>query len=216
MKLKRIFKISLLLLAVLMISAVSAAENNMTADAVQLENNQNAEIEIKENNGDLLSQDDDEAIGVNENFESETVLSSPNNSDKLEVSSDNVVLKKSISEKPLTSSKQKTYVATMKIKVSNHWYNSKILKTGDELLIAATSRYGQHGKGVTIGTMIDAGQEGQHSTKLIKAKVWFKNTKTGKIKIITKSAKSNGYNIKKFNWMKNYKPYKAKIWYKFR
>ena len=100
--------------------------------------------------------------------------------------------------------------------MSNHWYTSKTLKTGDCLLTAATSKNGQHGRSVTIGTMIDAGQEGQHSTKLIKAKVWFKNTKTGKIITRTKTSTNNYYNIKKFSWINGYKPYKAKVWYKFR
>ena len=217
MKLKKILTMTIILLAILTISAVSAAENNMTTDIVQLEDSQmNDEIGIKKNNSDILAQDKSiEEIGAaNDSSQCEPILSTTITRDKLETSSNDVILKQEITEKPLTSSR--TYTITYKVKVSNHWYTSKTLKTGDCLLTAATSKNGQHGRSVTIGTMIDAGQEGQHSTKLIKAKVWFKNTKTGKIITRTKTSTNNYYNIKKFSWINGYKPYKAKVWYKFR
>lgn len=61
---------------------------------------------------------------------------------------------------------------------------------------------------------IDAGQEGQHSTKLLKAKVWYKNTQTGKTITKTKYATKNKRDIKKFSWISGYKPIKVKVWYK--
>ena len=113
--------------------------------------------------------------------------------------------------------KSKKYTATLKLKVDDMYYSTKKLKTGDRLEACANSYSGgQHGKGITIGTMIEAGQEGQHSTKLIKAKVWFKNDNNGKIKTKIQKAGKNKYNIKKVKWINGYTPYKVKVWYKYR
>ena len=105
---------------------------------------------------------------------------------------------------------------TLTLHVNSNWYSQARLKTGDVLLGTASSYFRQHGKGVSIGTMIDAGQEGQHSTRLIKAKVWFENDYTGNVITRTHSSANNGYNIKKFNWIDGYTPYKAQVWYKHR
>ena len=105
---------------------------------------------------------------------------------------------------------------TLTLHVNSNWYSQARLKTGDVLLGTASSYFRQHGKGVSIGTMIDAGQEGQHSTRLIKAKVWFENDYTGNVITRTHSSTHNGYNIEKFNWIDGYTPYKAQVWYKHR
>ena len=105
---------------------------------------------------------------------------------------------------------------TFKLRV-DHWkYSGKRLKTGDLLLAVANSYDRQHSKGISIGTMIDAGQEFQHSTRLIQAKVWFKNEFTGKVITKIKGATRSGYNIKHMNWIEDYIPYKAKVWYTYR
>ena len=105
---------------------------------------------------------------------------------------------------------------TLTLHVNSNWYAQARLKTGDVLLGTASSYFRQHGKGVSIGTMIDAGQEGQHSTRLIKAKVWFENDYTGEVITRTHSSVYKGYNIKKFDWIDGYTPYKAQVWYKHR
>ena len=102
---------------------------------------------------------------------------------------------------------------TLKLKVDRSKYCEKKLKTGDVLLAVANSYDRQHPKGVSIGTMIDAGQEGQHSTKLIKAKIWFKNKYTGSVITRTVGSSYSGYNIQHVNWIDGYVPYKAKVWY---
>lgn len=122
-----------------------------------------------------------------------------------------------LSKTSTVSVKKKTtgYTVTLKLKPNSIYYSEKRLKTGDLLLAAATSRQGQHAKGVTIGTMIDAGQEGQHSTKIIKGIVYYKNMNTGKIITRTQtSTVNNNRNLKKLPWITGYTPYKAKIWYK--
>lgn len=106
------------------------------------------------------------------------------------------------------------YKVTFKLKPYSSFYSEVKLKTGDILLAAATNRNGQHGRGVTIGTLINAGLEGQHSTKLVKGIVLYKNKNTGKI--ITKTQKEtdwNDHNLKRLPWINGYVPYKAKVWY---
>ncbi|MBR3140912.1 MAG: hypothetical protein IKF11_08630, partial [Methanobrevibacter sp.] len=49
-------------------------------------------------------------------------------------------------------------------------------------------------------------------TKLVKAKFYFKNKKTGKI--ITKTSKKVKYSTIKVKPIKGYTPYKATVWYK--
>ena len=113
---------------------------------------------------------------------------------------------------------KKIHAKTVSFKLRvDHWkYSGKRLKTGDLLLAVANSYDRQHYKGISIGTMIDAGQEGQHSTRLIQAKVWFKNEYTGKVITKVKGAAHKGYNIKHMNWIEDYIPYKAKVWYTYR
>lgn len=99
----------------------------------------------------------------------------------------------------------------------DHWkFSGKRLKTGDLLLAVANSYDRQYPKGIIIGTRIDAGQEFQHSTRLIQAKVWFKNEFTGKVITKIKGATRSGYDIKHMNWIEDYIPYKAKVWYTYR
>lgn len=109
--------------------------------------------------------------------------------------------------------KHKTHSATLKLKVNTHRYSEKRLKTGDILLACACSYDRQHYKGVDVGTMIDAGQDGQHSTKMIKGKVWYKNTRTGKVVSKVNPSADKARNIKHFEWINGYVPYKVKVWY---
>ena len=105
---------------------------------------------------------------------------------------------------------------TLKLRIDDSRYASKKLKTGDVLLGVANSYTRQHAKGISIGTMIDAGQEFQHSTRLLQAKIWFKNEYTGKIKTKIVGTSHKGYNIKHVKWIEDYVPYKAKVWYTYR
>ena len=127
-----------------------------------------------------------------------------------------IIIKKKTSTKKTTTKKKSSYKTfTLKLKVNSNYYSQKKLKTGDVFLAAANSYARQHPKGIVMGTSgIDAGQEGQHSTKLLKAKVWYKNTQTGKTITKTKYATKNKRDIKKFSWISGYKPIKVKVWYK--
>ncbi len=109
---------------------------------------------------------------------------------------------------------KKSNVKTVNIKLKKNGITGKKLKTGDKLLAITNSGFGQYGRSINIGTLINVGQEGQHSTKLLKAKVYFKNKYTGKI--IAKKAKAikHNYNIKPLKWIDKLSPLKAKIWYK--
>lgn len=120
---------------------------------------------------------------------------------------------KTINTKIVIKKKITPSTVTLKLKVNSKKYSKKKLKTKDILFASANSKKLKQAKGVTIGTKIDDSQKKQHSTKLIKAKVWFKNKKTGKIKIKIKTATKNQLNIKKISWIKGYVPYKAKVWY---
>ena len=63
--------------------------------------------------------------------------------------------------------------ATMSIYDSPHYYAAKKLKTGDYLHGFYESEYGrQSSPGIYIGT-VDPGQELHHSTRLIKAKIFY-------------------------------------------
>ena len=113
--------------------------------------------------------------------------------------------------------KKKPYTVTFNLKPYSNYYSEVRLKTGDLLLAATSNRNGQHGKGVTIGTLIDAGLEGQHSTKMIKGVVYYKNKNTGKIITRTQTKTlMDGLNLKKLPWISGYVPYKAKVWYQKR
>ena len=81
MKFKKIFFTTLLLMAVLTVSAVSAADNNVTDDVVNMNNEFNEELEIDAisasnlNEEDLVSQSqlkasNDEDIKLESNIES--------------------------------------------------------------------------------------------------------------------------------------------------
>lgn len=126
-----------------------------------------------------------------------------------------IIVKKKTTKKITTKKKSSYKTFTLKLKVDSTYYSQKKLKTGDVFLASCNSYARQHPKGIVMGTAgIDAGQEGQHSTKLLKAKVWYKNTQTGKTITKTKYATKNKRDIKKFNWISGYKPIKAKVWYK--
>ena len=56
------------------------------------------------------------------------------------------------------------------------------------------------------------GLENPKHTRLVKAKFYFKNKKTGKV--ITKTSKKVKYNEIVVKPVKGYSPYKAVVWYK--
>ena len=59
---------------------------------------------------------------------------------------------------------------------------------------------------------------GSRSTfhQINQAKVWFENYYAGDVITRTHSSVYKGYNIKKFDWIDGYTPYKAQVWYKHR
>ena len=109
---------------------------------------------------------------------------------------------------------KKSNVKIVNIKLKKNGITGKKLKTGDKLLAITNSGFGQYGRSINIGTLINVGQEGQHSTKLLKAKVYFKNKYTGKIIVKKAKAIKHNYNIKPLKWIDKLSPLKAKIWYK--
>lgn len=113
--------------------------------------------------------------------------------------------------------KSNYYTATMTIKSTNYYFTTKKLKTGDNVDAFYEYRYGkQASPGIYIGTKLHPGHEAQHSTRLIKAKVYFKDDYTGRIVTKTGKPASGGYNIKTLAWVDGLTPYKVKIWYKHR
>lgn len=105
---------------------------------------------------------------------------------------------------------------SFRLKASSWEFSGKRLQTGDIILASASPSYGKNPKGVSIGTQIDDCQGVQKSTRLIKAKVWFKNTNTGKVIVKYAGPAYKGYNIKYVNWIDGYVPFLTKVWYTYR
>ena len=91
------------------------------------------------------------------------------------------------------------------------YYPSKKLKNGDRIYTVYSSEYKQYNPGVYIESSA-GGREYPKHTKLIKAKIFFKNKRTGQV--ITKVSSKVRYHTIKVNMIRGYSPYKATVWYR--
>jgi hypothetical protein len=118
-------------------------------------------------------------------------------------------------------SKEKRKISVVVLKKGTHKVNVKFhksesgagvkkLKNGDGLYTIYSTKYGQYYPGAYVQGF-SSGIELPKHTKIIKAKFFFKNKKTGKV--ITKTSKNGGYAIN-VNLVNGYLPYKATVWYK--
>lgn len=122
---------------------------------------------------------------------------------------------------PVTGEKRKIKVVILKKGI--HKFNIRIddptgifptkrLKNGDHACTVYETKYRQYNPGVYVETY-NQGLEYPKHTKLIKAKFYFKNKKTGKI--ITKtSSKVHAKTSIIVKPIKGYSPYKATVWYR--
>ena len=118
-------------------------------------------------------------------------------------------------------SKEKRKISVVVLKKGTHKVNVKFhksefgagvkkLKNGDGLYTIYSTEYGQYYPGAYVQG-VSSGIELPKHTKIIKAKFFFKNKKTGKV--ITKTSKNGGYAIN-VNLVNGYLPYKVTVWYK--
>ena len=122
---------------------------------------------------------------------------------------------KIIVKKPKTKAKakakKKSNLKSLTLKVSSNTYHSKTLKNGDSISTFYSPYDGQYSPGVHVEAGYNKyGPDYPRHTKLVKAKVWFKNSNG---KVTTRTVKRKGYYIK-ISRVTGYSPYKAKIWYK--
>lgn len=129
-----------------------------------------------------------------------------------------------ISAKNTDMIKKVNYNKIYKVKVKIHNFKSGELwapkavklKNGDAIAgyveYKKNSQFGRQ-TGVSVW-YVGTGNEdiNPHFTKLVKAKFYFKNKKTGKV--ITKTVKSKGTSHISTKLINGYKPYKAYVWYK--
>lgn len=119
-------------------------------------------------------------------------------------------------------SKEKRKISVVVLKKGRHKINIRIddptdffptkkLKNGDYINTVYATEYRQYDPGVYVQCS-SGGLENPKYTKLLKAKFYFKNKKTGKI--ITKTSTKVKYNEIVVKPVKGYSPYKATVWYK--
>lgn len=219
MKFKNILLITLVLLSVLTISAVSASQNNATNEVIKLEDTKNIDnLTVESSNNDILEQptanEDDCKLkaSINNDSSESTVLSlCINKSDILSASATY-----STSNNVLKSSKKISGTKIIAFKKSEYYPVKKTLKTKDTLYSSYTTNpNGQMGRGLTL-VIVNNGLSGYPlHTKVKKVKFYYKNKKTGKYKIktVTKIKNDKIYISIKSSLIKGYKPIKAKIWY---
>ena len=109
--------------------------------------------------------------------------------------------------------KKGTHKISIRIDDPTDVFPTKKLKNGDKISTVYETKYRQYNPGVYVQGFYSGLDMPKH-TKLIKAKFYFKNKKTGKI--ITKTSKKVSYSTIKVNPIKGYSPYKATVWYKDR
>ena len=137
-------------------------------------------------------------------------------SHKVKITSKNSKYEVSKTSKIVIKKKSNIMTVTIKIPEPNPYPNKKKLKTGDTLY-TINSLGPQYGKGV-YAQVINMGQ--RIHTKILKVKFYFENEYTGKIKtkIVTKIRNYNRYDggesTAYTNFIPDYIPYKATVWYK--
>ena len=104
-----------------------------------------------------------------------------------------------------------THKINIPIVVSDWEIKTKKLKNGDCLNTVYETKYRQYYPGVYVEATGGGLSYAKH-TKLVKAKYYFKNTKTGKV--ITKTSSKVRADCIVVKPIKGYNPYKATVWYK--
>ncbi len=107
----------------------------------------------------------------------------------------------------------KKAVQKMSIRVDDptDYFPIKRLKNGDYINTVYETKYRQYDPGVYVQCS-SGGLENPKHTKILKAKFYFKNKKTGKV--ITKTSKKVRYNEISIKPVKGYSPFKAQVWYR--
>ena len=106
---------------------------------------------------------------------------------------------------------KKSNLKSLTLKVSSNRYHGKDLKNGDTISNFYSTYDGQYSPGIHVEAgYFNNGPDNPRHTKLVKAKVWFKNSNG---KVITRTVKRKGTYIK-INRISGYSPYKVKIYYK--
>ena len=112
---------------------------------------------------------------------------------------------------PVVVLKRGIHKVKVRIDDSTIYHPSKKLKNGDRIYTVYSSEYKQYNPGVYIESSA-GGREYPKHTKLIKAKIFFKNKRTGQV--ITKVSSKVRYHTIKVNMIRGYSPYKATVWYR--
>ena len=122
---------------------------------------------------------------------------------------------------PVSGEKRKISVVVLKkgvhnvnIRIDNPtvYFPVKRLSNGDRVETVYETQYRQYNPGVYVQVFGSSGLSDAKHTKLIKAKFFFKNKKTGKV--ITKTSSKVKYNGISIKPIKGYSPYKASVWYR--
>ena len=120
------------------------------------------------------------------------------------------------------ASKEKRKISVVVLKKGTHKINIRIddptvkfpikkLKNGDRISTVYETEYRQYNPGVYVESYYKDLDNAKH-TKLVKAKFFFKNKKTGKI--ITKTSKKVRYGTIVIKPISGYSPFKATVWYR--
>ena len=105
-----------------------------------------------------------------------------------------------------------THKISLRIDNPTVYFPTKKLSNGDRISTAYQSKLNrQYPPGVYVESYYK-GLDGAKHTKLVKAKFFFKNKKTGKV--ITKTSTKVSYGSISIKPIKGYTPYKATVWYK--
>lgn len=112
---------------------------------------------------------------------------------------------------PVVVLKKGTHTINIRIDDPTKYFPTKKLKNGDYVNTVYETEYKQYYPGVYVECTSGGLEKAKH-TKLIKAKFYFKNKKTGKI--ISKTSRNANYNTIKVNPITGYSPFKAKVWYR--
>lgn len=105
-----------------------------------------------------------------------------------------------------------THKISLRIDNPTVYFPTKKLSNGDKISTVYESKLNrQYAPGVYVESYYKGLDEAKH-TKLVKAKFFFKNKKTGKV--ITKTSTKVSYGCISIKPIKGYTPYKATVWYK--
>lgn len=112
---------------------------------------------------------------------------------------------------PVVILKKGLHKINIRIDDPTKFFPTKKLKNGDRISTVYETKYRQYDPGVYVEAY-HSGMDGAKHTKLVKAKFFFKNKKTGKV--ISKTSSKVKYNNIVLKPIKGYSPFKAAVWYK--